>query len=208
MSADSHDAPGAWVTGQSRRATLRVWLLLGLFGASLLGGALAAQLGWLSSRAGAAAGFGLCALALLAFGAAEQRSVEAMRWIRGSRAEREVGAELELLRADGAIVAHDVETERGNVDHVVALARGAYVVETKYRRYDERHLRQAKRNAYWLHERAGVWVTPVICLGSRADRPYRREGVWIMGKPHLVAWLRRRRGRRIDLERLRRALQR
>jgi hypothetical protein len=206
MSADLNRIAGEWVTEQSRRATMRVWLLLGLFGVALLGGALAAQLGWLSSREGAGAGLGLCALALLAFQAAEQRSLEAMAWIRGSRAEREVGAELDLLRADGAFVIHDVDTGRGNIDHVVGLPRGAYVVETKYRRYEERHLKQAKRNAHWLHERVGLWVTPVICLASRSDRPYRRDGVWVMGKPHLNSWLRGRRGRSIDVERLRQAL--
>jgi hypothetical protein len=202
MAADPNRAPGSWVTGQSRRAVLRVWMLLGVFGVSLLGGALGAQLGWLSSRQGALVGFGLCAVALLAFMAAEQRSLEAAAWIRGSRAEREVGEELDVLRADGALVFHDVELVRGNIDHVVALPRSAYVVETKARRYEEVHLKSVKRQAHRLHERVGCWVTPVICLAGRVDHPYRREGVWIVGLPHLVRWMRSRPGRPVDLERV------
>jgi nuclease-like protein len=207
MAVDPNRAPGAWVTGQSRRAVLRVWMLLGIFGMALLGGALAAQLGWLSSRQGAGVGFGVSALALLAFMAAEHRSLQAAAWVRGSRAEREVGEELAVLRADGALVFHDVELPRGNIDHVVALPRGAYVVETKARRYAEVHLKSVKRQAHRLHEQVGCWVTPVICLAGRANRPYRREGVWIVGLPHLVRWMESRPGRPIDLERVRAGVQ-
>jgi hypothetical protein len=207
MSVETN-APGRWVTEQSRRATLRVWLLLGIFASSLLGGALAAQLGWLSSRQGAAAAVGLSALALLAFYAAEQRSAQAIAWITGSRAERDVGSDLDRLRESGGLVFHDVELDNGNIDHVVALPRGAYVIETKARRYEVRHLKQAKRQAFWLHEQVGYWVTPVICLATRGDRPYRRDGVWIMGRPHLVSWLQQRRGRPVDPDRVRTALSR
>jgi hypothetical protein len=208
MSADPNRAAGAWVTEQSRRATMRVWILLAVFATSLLGGGLAARLGWLSSREGALAGIGLCALSLLAFYAAEQRSGQAVAWLIGSRAERAVGEMLNELRKDGALVFHDVEMPRGNIDHVVALPRGAYLVETKARRYEERNLKQTKRRAYWLHERVGCWVTPVICLAGRSDRPYRREGVWIMGREHLIDWLRRRRGRAVDFDRVREGLAR
>ena len=208
MSADPNRVAGAWVTEQGHRATVRVWLLLGVFAASLLGGALGARLGWLSSREGAGAGLGLSVLALLAFWAAEQRSEEAVAWVTGSKAERAVGAELDQLRPEGALVLHDVDIDRGNIDHVVALPRGTYVIETKARRYDERHLKQAKRQAYWLHERVDYWVTPVICLATRADRPHRRDGVWIMGRPQLTEWLKSRRGRPVDTERVLRALTR
>jgi Nuclease-related domain len=202
MAADQHRAAGAWVTEQSRRATVRVWILLGVFGASLVGGSIAAQLGWLSSRQGAAAGLALSALALLAFQAAEQRSRQAIAWLRGSRAERAVGEELERLREHGALVVHDLTVGKGNIDHVVVLPRGVYLVETKARRYEEQHLKVVKRRAHVLHRELGQWVTPVICLATRVDRPYRREGVWIMGREHVVEWLRGRRGRPIALDRV------
>jgi hypothetical protein len=199
MSADPNRVAGAWVTLQSRRATIRVWILLGIFAGSLLGGAFAARLGWLSSGDGAAAGTALSALALLAFYAAEQRSEQARAWLIGSRAERAVGNGLDVLRSGGAVVVHDVELERGNIDHVVVMPRGAYLVETKARRYEVKHLKQVKRQAYRLHRQLDTWVTPVICLANRPDRPYRREGVWIMGAAHLVPWLRGRRGRPVDV---------
>jgi Nuclease-related domain len=207
MSASENRAAGAWVTEQSRRATARVWVLLGVFAASLLGGALAARLGWLSSRQGAAAGLALSLLALLAFYAAEQRSVQAAAWLLGSRAERTVGAALEALRGEGGVVVHDVELARGNIDHVVVLPRGVYVIETKARRYERRHLKRVKRDAYRLHLAAGCWVTPVICLAGRPDRPYRREGVWVMGGDRVVPWLRDRRGRPVDVGRILSALE-
>jgi hypothetical protein len=206
MSADLHRTAGAWVTEQSHRATIRVWILLAVFASSLLGGATAAQLGWLSSREGALAGVGLAALALLAFYAAEQRSEQASAWLLGSRAERDVGAELDVLRDEGALVYHDVELERGNLDHLVVLPRGVYLIETKARRYEERHLKQVKRQAHRLHRQAGCWVTPVICLSTRSDRPYRREGVWIVGRLHVAAWLLDRRGRPVDVRRVGKAL--
>ncbi len=199
--------PGAWATERSRRETRRVWLLLALFGVSILTGALAARLGWLSSGHGAVAGLGVVALALIAFRSAEQASVEAIGWVRGSRAEREVGIELERLRGEGMLVLHDLELDHGgNVDHLVCGRTGAYVVETKLRRYEERHLRQAKREASWAHERLRVWVTPVICLATRDDSPYRRQGVWVMGRAHLVDWLRAGRGTPVDPQRARQAL--
>jgi hypothetical protein len=185
---------------------MRVWVLLAVFACSLLGGALAAQLGWLSSREGALAGIALGVLALLAFYAAEQRSEQAVAWLLGSRAERDVGAALSMLRDEGALVYHDLELERGNIDHLVVLPRGVYLIETKARRYEERHLKQVKRQAHRLHEQTGCWVTPVICLATRADRPYRREGVWIVGRPHVASWLRSRRGRPVDVARIRAAL--
>ena len=199
MNVDPGRTAGAWVAEQGRRETRRVWILLGLFAASMLAGTVSAQLGWLSSRHGAIAGASLVTLALIAFRAAERHSVAAVAWLRGSRAERAVGARLDRLREDGYLVLHDVVLDRGgNVDHVVCGRNGVYAVETKARRYEERHLRQARREAHALHERLNVWVTPVICLASREDAPYRREGVWVMGLPHLEQWLRDHRGRALD----------
>lgn len=199
MNADPARPAGAWVEEQGRREATRVWILLGLFGLAMLAGTVCARLGWLSSRQGAIAGASLVTLALLAFRAAERHSVAALAWFRGSRAEREVGEELEHLRGDGYLVLHDVELERGgNVDHVVCGRNGVYSVETKARRYEERHLRQARRQAHALHQRLDVWVTPVLCLASRDDTPHRRQGVWIMGLPHLEGWLRDRKGRPFD----------
>ena len=192
---------------RGRRETVRVWILLGIFATAMLGGGVAAQLGWLSSRQGALVGVGAAMLALLAFLAADRRSNEAVAWTSGGRAEREIGLDLEQLRADGTLVLHDVELDDGGyVDHIVCGPRGTFVVESKARRYEDHHLRRTKRQASSLHGQLGVWVTPVVCLAERVDRPHRRDGVWIMGKPHLLEWLSTRRGRRVDPDRARRLL--
>ena len=202
MNVDPGRTAGAWVAQQGRREARRVWILLALFATSMLAGTIAAQFGWLSSRQGAIAGASLVTLALLAFRAAERHSLAALAWFRGSRAERAVGGRLDRLRDDGHLVLHDVVLDRGgNVDHVVCGRNGVYAIETKARRYEERHLRQARRQAHALHERLDVWVTPVVCLASRDDTPHRRQGVWIMGLPHLEGWLRDRKGRPFDPER-------
>ncbi|MFN2467877.1 MAG: nuclease-related domain-containing protein [Gaiellaceae bacterium] len=207
MAADPNRAAGTWVTQRSRRETLHVWILLAIFAAAMLGGGLAARVGWLSSREGASVGLGIVALALLSFRAAELRSRQALAWVLGSRAERDVGGDLNRLRVDGLLVMHDLEPDgRGNIDHVVCGQTGVFAVETKARRYEVRHLKQVKRQAYWVRTRTGVWCTPVICLATRDDTPHRREGVWIMGRPHLVEWVRAQRGRPVDPDQAREGL--
>lgn len=52
----------------------------------------------------------------------------------GMEGERSVGQSLEGLRANGAIVFHDIPAKRFNVDHIVVSPKGVYVIETKTRR--------------------------------------------------------------------------
>jgi len=49
----------------------------------------------------------------------------------GLEGEKSVGQFLETLRADGALVVHDIPGEGFNVDHVLIHATGVYVIETK-----------------------------------------------------------------------------
>jgi hypothetical protein len=49
----------------------------------------------------------------------------------GRDGEREVGAMLEELRAEGCIVLHDIIGDGFNLDHVVISTRGIYAIETK-----------------------------------------------------------------------------
>jgi hypothetical protein len=94
------------------------------------------------------------------------------------------------------VVVHDLEQPfEGNIDHVVAGPDGAFLVETKHRRYEERALTKAKRQAARLHTELGVWVTPVICVHVRQRAPLRHQGVWVMSAEHLLGWLREQRGR-------------
>jgi hypothetical protein len=57
-----------------------------------------------------------------------------MRNLRlGMEGEKSVGQSLEELRANGAIVFHDVPAKNFNVDHIVVSPNGIFVIETKTR---------------------------------------------------------------------------
>lgn len=49
----------------------------------------------------------------------------------GRDGEREVGAMLEELRANGCVVLHDIIGDNFNLDHVVLSTHGVFVIETK-----------------------------------------------------------------------------
>ena len=94
---------------------------------------------------------------------------------------------------DGWTVEHDFLSAHGRrIGTVVHGPSGSYLVETRNRAYRVEHLGRARHHAAWLHGEVGGWVTPVLCLVQRDDRPHRRDGVWIMGVEHLAGWLRSR----------------
>jgi hypothetical protein len=98
-----------------------------------------------------------------------------------------------LAGADGWTVEHDFLSAHGRrIGTVVHGPSGSYLVETRNRAYRVEHLGRARHHAAWLHGEVGGWVTPVLCLVQRDDRPHRRDGVWIMGVDQLAGWLRSR----------------
>src|SRR5437763_16794802 len=101
-----------------------------------------------------------------------RRGDDALNWLIGSRAEREVGDLLEPLRAEGWQVVHNLKKERGgNVDHLVWSARGAYAIETKSGGLRRGDLGQAKLNAWWAKQKFGArWVEPLVCVRT-APKP-------------------------------------
>jgi hypothetical protein len=105
-----------------------------------------------------------------------------------------------LAGEHGWTIEHDFLSAHGRrIGTVVHGPSGSYLVETRNRAYRVEHLGRARHHAAWLHGEVGGWVTPVLCLVQRDDRPHRRDGVWIMGVEHLAEWLRARtppRGRR------------
>lgn len=105
-------------------------------------------------------------------------------------------------------VAYDLYLARGgNIDHVVCGPTGAFAIETKTNRYREADLATARRRAQWLSTKLdNHWVTPVICLANREQKPYRRDRVWIMDRSALRPWLESQREQPIDPRRARRAL--
>jgi hypothetical protein len=95
-----------------------------------------------------------------------------------------------LSAADGWRIEHDFLSAHGRrIGSVVHGPSGSYLVETRNRAYRVEHLGRARHHAAWLHGEVGGWVTPVLCLVQRDDRPHRRDGVWIMGVEHLADWL-------------------
>ncbi|HET7479245.1 MAG TPA: nuclease-related domain-containing protein, partial [Rubrobacteraceae bacterium] len=64
---------------------------------------------------------------------ARDKALDAQRtWLKGGRAEKQVGAELERLREHGFYIFHDVQLpDVGNVDHVALGPRGFFGIETK-----------------------------------------------------------------------------
>src|SRR4051812_28271078 len=52
------------------------------------------------------------------------------RWDRGASGEEHVGAILNALSDEGWIVVHDVDTGRGNIDHVAVGRAGIFTIET------------------------------------------------------------------------------
>jgi len=100
-------------------------------------------------------------------------------------------------------VLHDIEQSgEGNIDHLVSGPNGVYLVETKERRYEDRHVVKVKRQAAKLHDELGVWVTPVICLYERQGGPFRTQGVWVVPRQHLLDWLREQNHPPVAFERL------
>jgi hypothetical protein len=108
--------------------------------------------------------------------------------------DQSVRSALDSLAGDpGWTVEHDFLSAHGRrIGTVVHGPSGSYLVETRNRAYRVEHLGRARHHAAWLHGEVGGWVTPVLCLVQRDDRPHRRDGVWIMGVRHLSEWLRAR----------------
>jgi hypothetical protein len=104
---------------------------------------------------------------------------------RGAEAEEKVAAVLDRLPRESHMVLHDVNTGRGDIDHIVIRRDGAvFVIETKShrgniseqngrlmiwnKRPEKNFVAQAGRNAIWLSKRfqellgATPWVNAAI----------------------------------------------
>lgn len=123
------------------------------------------------------------------------------RWSRGAAGEEHVGAILDGLAAHGWLTVHDLDTGRGNVDHVVVGPAGVFTVETKSHRgriavdsIERRMLSQAYAQAKHVEELIGGPVTPLLVF-SRAylSRPLsRHRGVLVLPARLLAGHLGRR----------------
>jgi hypothetical protein len=73
------------------------------------------------------------ALAALAVRKIRQVRRSMRNYALGARGERAVGQSLETLRARGYHVFHDIQDDRGNIDHILIGPAGVFAIETKTR---------------------------------------------------------------------------
>lgn len=134
---------------------------------------------------------------------AERRLTSSLdRRLRGLAGEQRVGAVLDGISEHGWYVLHDVDSGRGNIDHVVVGPGGLFSIETKSHRgfrsvdrIDPAWLRQAYAQKRWLQNVTG---TPADCLLVFSDAYLdpqfsRRNGVLVLPARSLAKHLLRRR---------------
>jgi hypothetical protein len=125
------------------------------------------------------------------------------RWLRGAEGERQVGAALVELTADGWMALHDVSLGRGNVDHILIGPGGIFTIETKSHRgnipidhIDPRMLKQAYAEKKLIERITGMEAQPLLVF-SRAwlvgSVPAQRKGVTILPARMLGHYFSRRR---------------
>jgi len=199
MAYDVERRPGTWVAAQARRRERVIWIGAAIF-VAVIGVMLALAIG---HRLSIAASTLLLLVVVAAKPYADRYADSYIHWLGGARAEESVGETLNELRREGWIVMHDVEQEReGNIDHIASGPNGVFMIETKLRRYEDRDLVKAKRQAAKLHDELGVWVTPVIRLHTRSGKPFRPHGVWVVPRLSLLDWLRDQRNQPVPFEQL------
>jgi hypothetical protein len=128
---------------------------------------------------------------------------DARRWLRlagrsrvGARSEDEVQRALARLEAEGWWLRHSLPWRgRGDIDSVAIAPTGvAFVVETKTRTFDARHLIGAREMAVWLHRRRRRWCQrgafPVLCVVRARGLERLDGGVLIVSLDRLVPALR------------------
>jgi hypothetical protein len=182
------------VPATPRRATIDAIALAFAFLAVDVFVILAMLAEWIEISSGVLAVLALGAVTLLLYRDDVAEALAAGNQMLGLSPDDEpVRRALDALTGEGWTVEHDVSNERGVLIGTLVMGpSGAYIVEVRNRAYRLEHLRRARRDASWLHSLVDGWVSPVLCLVVRDDKPHRRDGVWIMGVEHLADWLRRR----------------
>ena len=202
---DDPHRPGLHTRRRGQLGLVRLGLTLCIYAA--VGVAAFSLRGEPQNRPVTIAVFALAGLAFLLVRELQSAGDDALNWLIGSRAERHVGAQLEMLRDQGWLVLHGYKRDaRRDVDHIVCGPTGAYAIETKSGRFRKRDTHQASGNAAWLKEFLGVrWATGVLCVAE--ELPPRKDGkAWVMGPSHLVPWLESQRNFPVNPEAARKAL--
>lgn len=136
------------------------------------------------------------------------------RAIRGAEAEERIGSLLDTL-GDDYLVANDVVSPHGNIDHVVMSKYGGIsLIETKAHggsvsavngrllinghEPEKDFIAQTLRNTYWLRDtirkeiNAETWITPIIVFTNAfVERTAPIKGVTIINRKYLLKELQR-----------------
>ncbi len=161
--------------------------------AAIVAGALAAT----AAVAGATALAGLLALVMAAL------VVDARRWVRlaarsrvGAQSEAQVRRALSVLKAEGWRVRHSLLWGgRGDIDSVAIAPTGvAFTIETKCRKFDERHLVHARQTAARLYRHRRRWcrrgALPVLCVVRARGVEHVEDEVLVVSLDRLAPALR------------------
>jgi len=125
------------------------------------------------------------------------------RWGRGAAGEEIVGQALDSLREHGSFALHDVQLDRGNIDHVLVGPAGIFTIETKSHRgrlragaIDARMLKQAYAQAKLVERITGLRAVPLLVFSSAYLMPAitRRDGVVILPARMLATHVKKRGG--------------
>jgi hypothetical protein len=197
---EDHGSAGHYTTVRGRLGVIKLVLLFVIYGAAVYGFFVIRHDVPHNARAAVVADFALAGLCFMLVAELNRSGEDALNWIKGSEAERFVGAQLEALQDQGWLVLHGYKKDRGgDIDHIVCGPNGAFIIETKSHGYRAGDLRQARSNAWWLREKLGVrcWVTGVLCVDEER-RPEEKDKVWVVGHAQLVDWLQQQRNAPVD----------
>lgn len=165
--------------------------------AAAMASAAAMMLALAVASAGAVSAAGVLLALALGFGLYARHWLSLAERSRvGAHSEDEVRRALAPLRADGWRLRHALLWRgRGDIDSLAIAPDGvAYVVETKTRSYDDRHLARVREQAAWLARRRRRWcrhgAVPVVCLARPRGVARVEQGVLVVSIDRLIAVLR------------------
>jgi hypothetical protein len=200
----NHEEAGHYTTLRGRLAVMKLALLLAIYAAAVWGIFVIKHDFGTKARATVIADFAIAGLCFMLTGELWRSTDATFNWFIGARAERAIGAKLDVLKQPGWLVLHGYKKDRGgDIDHIICGPQGGYAIETKSYAYRARDAGQPAGNAAWLKEKLGVqWITGILCVDE--DRPpWKKDKVWVVSHDDLVQWLSNYRDTPVDPDKAR-----